>query len=166
MGLHHEPAAGVDGGSDDLVSDDDLDRHGLAGEHGRVDGGAALDDGPVGGDLLPGADHEAVTDGELPDGDAFLDLAAVRAFPQHGDVLGAELEQGTQGRAGAALGAGLEVAPGQDERGHPGGDLEVDVAGPVRWADCELEGVGHAGDAGGAQQQCVERPGERGEGAK
>ena len=46
-----------------------------------------------------------------------------------GDVLGAELEQGPQRGAGAALGAGLEVAAGEDERRHAGGDLEVDQAG-------------------------------------
>ena len=72
----------------------------------------------------PGPDDEAVADGELLDRDA--DLGAVA---EHGDVLGAELEQGPQGGAGPALGPGLEVAAGEDEHGDDGGDLEVDLVG-------------------------------------
>ena len=71
----------------------------------------SLDDA-VGGDLLAGPDDEPVADGELLD----RDRASSRAVAQHGDVLGAELEQGPQGGAGAALGAGLEVAAGQEEQ--------------------------------------------------
>ena len=122
-GLDHEAAAGVDGGAGDGVAGADLDGHGLAGEQRGVDRRGALDDGAVGGDLLAGADDEAVADGELVDRDA--DLAAVA---QHGDVLGAQLEQGPQRGAGAALGPGLEVAAGEDEHGDAGGDLEVDLA--------------------------------------
>ena len=48
---------------------------------------------------------------------------------EHGDVLGAELEQCAQRGAGAALGAGLEVATGEDERDDRRGDLEVDLVG-------------------------------------
>ena len=83
----------------------------------------SLDDA-VGGDLLARADDEAVADGELVDRDALLDAVA-----EDGDVLGAELEQRLQGGAGASLGPGLEVAPGEDERRDAGGDLEVDQAG-------------------------------------
>ena len=82
----------------------------------------AFVDDAVGGDLLAGADHEAVADGELLDRDPHLVAVA-----EDGDVLGAELEQRAQRGAGAALGAGLEVAAGEDEHGHAGGDLEVDL---------------------------------------
>ena len=64
-GLDHEPAAGVDGGAGDRVPGADLDRHRLAGEQRRVDGRRALLDDAVGGDLLAGADDEAVAHGEL-----------------------------------------------------------------------------------------------------
>ena len=60
----------------------------------------------------PGPDDEAVADGELLDRDAALDAVASSTR----DVLGAELEQRPQRGAGAALGARLEVAPGEDER--------------------------------------------------
>src|SRR5690606_17046918 len=147
--------AGVDGGAGDGVPDGDLDRDGLAGQHGRVDGGGALGDRAVGGDLLAGPDQEAVAHGELPDRDLFLPAVA-----QHGDVLGAQLHQRPQGGPGAALGTGFEVAPGQDERGHPGGGLQVDVGGAVAAGDGQFEGVGHAGGAGGAEEQRPHRPQE------
>ena len=105
------------------VAGADLDRHGLAGEQRGVDRRRALLDDAVGGHLLAGAHDEAVADGELVDRDALLGAVA-----EHGDVLGAELEQRLQGGAGASLGPGLEVAAGEDERRHAGGDLEVDQA--------------------------------------
>ena len=46
------------------VAGPDLDRHRLAGEHARVDRGAALLDHAVGGDLLARPDHEPVADRE------------------------------------------------------------------------------------------------------
>ena len=72
----------------------------------------ALLDDAVGGDLLAGADDEAVADGELLDRDAALAAVGV----EDRDVLGAELEQRLQRGAGAALGARLEVAAGEEER--------------------------------------------------
>ena len=42
---------------------------------------------------------------------------------QDGDLLGAELHQRAQRRARLPLGAGLEVAAGENGRGHPGGHL-------------------------------------------
>ena len=47
---------------------------------------------------------------ELLDRDARLD-----AVPENGDILGAEAQQCTEGRAGPLLGAALEVAAGDDE---------------------------------------------------
>ena len=72
----------------------------------------ALLDDAVGGDLLAGADDEAVADRELLDRDAALGAVGV----EDGDVLGAELQQRRQRGAGAALGPGLEVAAGEQER--------------------------------------------------
>ena len=141
-GADDQPAAGVDGGADDGVAGADLDRHGLAGEHRGVDGGGALARrrrrwrssrraGP-----RTGRRPRAGRSGCAP-------RRSIRVA-QHGDVLGAELEQGPQGGAGAALGPGLEVAAGEDERGDAGGGLEVDVAGAVGPGDGELERVRHA----------------------
>ena len=73
---------------------------------------AALLDDAVGGDLLARADDEAVADCELLDRHAALAAVGV----EQRDVLGAELEQRLQRGAGAALGARLEVAAGEDER--------------------------------------------------
>ena len=55
-----------------------------------------------------------------------------RAPSSERDVLGAELEQRRQRGAGAALGAGLEVAAGEDERRHDRGGLEVDLGSSPR----------------------------------
>ena len=66
---------------------------------------AALLDHPVGGDLLAGPHHEAVADHQRVERHPLLGAVA-----QHGDVLGAELEQRPQRRARAPLGPRLEVA--------------------------------------------------------
>ena len=73
-GLDHEVAVGVDGGADDLVAGTDLDGHGLAGEHRDVDGGVALDDDAVGGDLLAGAHRRSA---RRPRATSTRDLGAV-----------------------------------------------------------------------------------------
>ena len=101
-GSHDEAAAGVDGGAGDGVAGADLDGDGFAGEQRGVDGRGAFFDDAVGGDLLAGADDEPVADGELADRDA--DLVAVA---EDGDVLGAQVEQGSQGGAGACAWPGL-----------------------------------------------------------
>ena len=66
-GAHDQPAAGVDGGAGDGVARPDLDGHGLAGEHRRVDGRGAVLDDAVGGDLLAGADDEPHARAQLVD---------------------------------------------------------------------------------------------------
>ena len=64
----------------------------------------------------------------LPDASCSTGMRASRpSLVEHRDVLGAELEQRLQRRAGAALGARLEVAAEQDERRHDRRDLEVDL---------------------------------------
>ena len=81
--------------------------------------------------------------------------------------LAPELEQRPQRGAGAALGPRLEVAAGQDERGDAGGDLEVDVAGAVAARDGRARtDASCPGIAGGAEEQRVQRPAERGERAE
>ena len=92
-----------------------------------------------------------------------LTRCSVVAVAEDGDVLGAELEQGAQRRPGVALGAGLEVAAGEDERRHPGGDLEEDLARRHVAVGDQAEAVAQAGFAGVAEEQGVQRPAEGGE---
>ena len=99
--------------------------HRLAGEHAHVDGRRALLDDAVGGDLLARTHDEAVADRELLDRDAALGAVGV----EHRDVLGAELQQRLERGARAALGLGLEVAPGEQEGRDDAGRLEVDLVG-------------------------------------
>ena len=80
---------------------------------------ATLDDATVGGDLLARLHDEAHADGEVVD----RDLGAVL----EGGGAGAELGQGAEGLAAAALGPGLEPLAEQDQRDDGGRGLEVDV---------------------------------------
>jgi hypothetical protein len=158
-GAYDQAAAGVDGGAGDLRPRRDLDRDRLAREHAHVDRARALLDDAVGGDLLARTDHEAVADGELLDGDAALAAAGV----EDRDVLGAELEQRLQRGAGAALGLGLEVAPGEQEGGDDPGRLEVDLVGAFTRVGDDVEGHAHVVHAGVADEQRVQRPQPRGQ---
>ena len=153
---HDQSTTGVDGGTGHGVAGADVDRDRFAGEQRGVDRRRAVFDDAVGGHLLTRADDEAVADGELGDRDALLDAVA-----QHGDVLGAQLQQRPESGAGASLGAGLEVAAGEDERRHPGGDLEVDEAGTHVPIGGPREPVGHPRDTGVTEEQRVQRPSER-----
>ncbi len=157
-GLDEETPGGVDGGAGDGVADGHFDRDGFAGQHGGVHGGAALDDRAVGGDLLAWADDEAVADGERGHRDAHL-----LARAQDDDVLGAQLQQGLEGRARLPLGAGLQVPAEEDEGDDPGRHLQIDGGGAVRTGNAEVEAVPHAGHARVAEEQCPQRPGEGGE---
>ncbi len=65
-----------------------LDRHGLAGQHRRVNRGLALLDDTVGGELVPRPDDEPFTHLELFDGNELLSPVA-----QDAGLLDAELEQ-------------------------------------------------------------------------
>ena len=158
-GADDQAAAGVDGRAGDLRARRDLDRDRLAGEHAHVHGGGALLDDAVGGDLLARADDEAVADRELLDGDAALAAVGV----EDRDVLGAELQQRLQGGAGAALGLGLEVAPGEQEGGDDARRLEVDLVGALAGVGDDVEGHPHVVHAGVADEQRVQRPQPRGE---
>jgi hypothetical protein len=138
-----QPAARVDRGARDLVARVLLDGYGLAGQQGLVDRARALLDHAVGGDLLARAHDEPVARAELLDGHAALGPV----LAEHGDVLGAQLEQGGQRRPGAALGSRLEVSPGEQEDGDRGGDLEVDLVRAARPVGDEVEGHAHPGIA-------------------
>ena len=113
----------VEGCTDDVVAGPDLDGHRLTGQHGRVDGRRAGDDNAVGRDLLAGSHHKHIVDRELADGNPFFG----RTVPHHGDILGAQVQQGPQRRAGLSLRPRLEIAAGEDEGGDCGGDLEVQM---------------------------------------
>jgi len=164
-GAHHQPAADVQGGTGDGVAGTDLGRHRLAGQQRGVHRGLSLVDGAVGGDGLPGADHEQVADPQRRRRDGAL--PAVRA--EYRRLLGAELGQRTQCRAGPPLGPRLGVPPGQDEHGDRGGHLQVRLAAghqrvrrpQVRRGDAETDEGVHGrravpGVRGGGP---VERPG-------
>ena len=113
---HDEAAADVDVAPATSSPGLDLDRHALAGQQRPVDRRAPVLDDAVGGDLLARAHDEAVADDELA-----RSARAARAPSSSStrDLLGAELEQRPQRRARAALGARLEVAPGEDEDRRP-----------------------------------------------
>ena len=115
-------------------------------------------DDAVGGDLLAGADDEQVADDEVADRDP--DLVAVT---EDGDVLRAQVEQGSQCGAGGALGAGFEVAAGEDEHDDDAGHLEVQLGLAGTALEGEREAHLHAGDPGVAPEQGVDAPTERGE---
>ena len=62
----------------------------------------------------------------------------------HGGLLRAEVQQGLQGLTGAGLGAGLEPAPQQQERGHQGRGLEVQLVRGHVHARARVGVGGHA----------------------
>ena len=153
-GADDQAPAGVDRRPGHLGPRADLDGHRLPGEQAHVDRRDAFDDDAIGRDLLSGPYDEQLPGLELFDRDPPLPAGIV----EHRDVLGAELEQRAQRRAGAALGARLEVPAQQDQRGDDRGDLEVDVAHPGAALGHELEGHGHAGHAGVADEEGIDRP--------
>ena len=127
---------------------------GLAGQQAPVQRRVALLDHAVGGHLLARPDQEAGAHGQLRD----RDPARAAVLVQHLDVLGPELHQRLQRRPGVALGPGLEPAPGQDQRGHHGGRLQVDVVGALAPLGDQVERHPHVGHAGLADEQRVQRP--------
>jgi hypothetical protein len=122
--LDDEATAGVDGGAGDPIAGPDLDRHALAGEQRAVDGGRPVDDDAVGRDLLAGPHDEPHPDRQLADRAAPLGAVGF----EDGDVLGPHGGERLDRGAGPPLGPGLGVAPGEQEQGDAGGDLEVHLA--------------------------------------
>ena len=110
----------------------DLHGHGFAGDQGGVHGGGAVDHDAVGGDLLAGPDHDLVA--RPPAGRPGSWFRCRRAAPWR------PWRPGPAGPCSAspafALGAGLEVAAEQQERGDDGGHLEVEPAGPISIRPC------------------------------
>jgi hypothetical protein len=149
-GAHGETAAGVDGGAHHGVARPHFHGNRLAGEQARVDRAGAVHDHAVGGHLLARAHHEQVADRQLGDRDALLENSARRPA-QHRHILGAQVHQCREGRPGAGLRSRLEVAPGEEEHRHGGGDLEVDLAGTIP-GHAEAELHAHAGHAGIAEE--------------
>ncbi len=137
----------------------DFEGNRLTGEQRSVDRRRAVFDHTVGGDLVTGPHHEAIADDERVDSDAVLGVV----IAEHDDVLGAQLEQGTKRRSGVALGAGLQVAAGEDQRRHPGSDLQEDLARRHVAVGDQAEAVLQAGFPGVAEEQGVQRPPEGGE---
>ncbi len=98
-GLDDEASGRVDRAARHLGAGRDVDRGRLAGDEAGVDGARPVEHGAVGRDLLAGSDDEVVADDELLDGDPGLGRdPAARVDPQHGHVLGAEVEQRPSGR--------------------------------------------------------------------
>ena len=95
-----EGPVAVGGPGDDGVAGGFVDGDRLAGDGGLVDRGAAVDDGPVGGDVLAGPDQEPVAD---RDGvDVHVAFGAIGC--DDGDGAGGEVQQLADRVAGAVLG--------------------------------------------------------------
>ena len=156
-GTDDEATGGVDAGSHDFVAGTYLYRYRLARQQTHVHRGPTVDDLAVGGDLLPGADDELVTDHEGLDGDPLLD-----PFLDDRHVLGAHGQQGRERLTAALFGACFEVAAEQDERGDRCRYLEVDLARPHPPHGQQMEGHAHARLASTTEEQRVERPQECG----
>ena len=121
-GLDDQPAAGVHGGAGDRVARADLDRHRLAGEHARRrPPSCPRRTMPSVAIFSPGR-----TTNRSPTASCATGIRILAPVAQHGDVLGAQLQQRPQRRPGPPLGAGLEVAAEQDEGGDAGGGLQVE----------------------------------------
>ena len=153
-GPDDETSTGVHGGTNHSVARRDLDRHALAREQRPVDRGVSFLDDAVRRQLLAGTNDEPVSDQKILGGDAPLHSPVVE------DVrfLRAQLQQRLERRAGTSLGAGLEVAAGQNERRHHGGDLEIDLPRALAPAGDELERHAHARLADVEEEERHDRP--------
>ena len=122
--LHHDSAVERHRAAEYRVADTHIDGLGLAGHHAPVDRGLPDDDLAVGRDGLAWADDESVADGELRDRSSLLAAAGV----EDRGVPCSDRGQRPQRIAAALPGPRLEVATREQERGHPGGHIEVDAA--------------------------------------
>ena len=121
--LDDQPPRRVERRAGDLVAGLLVDGDALAGEHRLVDTRAAVEDHPVGGHLLAGPDQEPHPGTQQGDVDQPLGPVVV----EQGRLLGAELEQLAQGRAGALPGPRLRPPAEQQEGGDGRGHLDVGV---------------------------------------
>jgi hypothetical protein len=104
------------------VAGSDVDGQGLAGHGAAIDGRGTEDDLTVGGHRLSRPHHEPVTDLELRNREPSLHVAGV----EHGHVLGPHGRQRSQSVSRPPLTQCLEVPAGQEERGHGGGNIDID----------------------------------------
>jgi len=170
FGAEGEAAGGVDGAGGDGIAGGFFGGDGFAGEHGFVDGGAAVEDGAVDGDLRTGADAKGVADVDVCGGDFLVVAGGVDA---DGGGRG-EVEEGFEREGGVGAGAELEHLSEKDEDDDDGGGFEVDIDGAVfahrggeeagREEGDDAETVG-GGDAEGDQREHVPVAAAEGAGA-
>ena len=144
---HHERARRVDGGADDLVAGALRGGDRLAGEHRLVDRGHALDHDAVDRHLVAGTDAQQVAGDDERELDVLLEVAANAAG---GRRLQADEAADRPGRA--ALGAGLEPLPEQDQAQDDRRRVEVGLGvQPGRVDDLRPQGHEHGVAPGGAR---------------
>ena len=115
-------AGGIHGAADDLATFLAADGHRLTRHHGFINGGAALADHAIDGDLLAGADAQNVTCRDV--GEIDILLAAVGADAACG--LGCKAEQGLDGARGLVAGPQFQHLAQQHQHGDNGGGFEID----------------------------------------
>ena len=121
-GPHDEAAAGVDGGAGDRVAGPTS-----TGTGSPVSSEASMAEVPSSTMPSVATFSPGRTTNRSPTASCSIGMRTSVPSREDGDVLGAQVEQRPQGGAGAALGAGFEVAAGEDERRDDGGHLEVEL---------------------------------------
>ena len=124
LGLHVEGPGLVDGGAHHRIARADLDRHGLAGEHGLVDARVALGHAAVHRHPLARPDQEPIARRYRLERHR-LGVAALHAMGH----ARAQVEQAAHRPRGAGPRLGLEHPAEQDQDDDHGGGVEVDVRG-------------------------------------
>ena len=169
-GAHHQSAAHVDSATGNGGVAAHIDRHAFTGEHRCIHCRCAVDDNTIGGDLLAGTHHKRVANAQLSNWHQHFNRAT-----KHRCFLGTNIEQSAQCRTRSALGAGLEIAPGEHEHHHRRGHLEIQLAvrhhcvgtgvihcgGRARWQ--QREAHLHSGRACIAHKQRPDTPSKRGD---
>ncbi|VUD73788.1 hypothetical protein MET9862_04408 [Methylobacterium symbioticum] len=139
-----EAALPVDGAADGGAAGLLAHRHRFARHHALVHVAGARDHGSVRGDALAGPDADHVADAQRCE--RHFDL---RPGPDHARGLRREVHQPGDGRAGAALGAGLHEPPEQDQGDDEGARLEIEM-GAARGQDARRDGRDQRVEVGGA----------------
>ena len=130
----------VQGGADDLVSRALLHGDGFSGEHGLVDGRAALLHDAVHGDLLTRAHEHQIAGLHILHGDILF-----QPIPYHPRGLGLQADQPLDGFGRLTLGSSLQVATKQDQADDHHRGLVVHVGLEPRAGDA-LEQARKEGD--------------------
>ena len=118
----NEPG-GIDRGPDDFAAGMFFYRDRFAGDHGFVDGAAAFEDDAIDGNFFAGAYAEFVAGLDVFERDVFFCALAPRSARR----FRREIEESSDGGAGAAAGAEFQDLAEQDECGDGGRGFEVDV---------------------------------------